>query len=74
MFLGFDADASLNIAARIRGPNVSSYVFFCLALCLNGKFKFGGLVSVFHMINLSNRSCVCLSLWGCNLDQNVRLK
>lgn len=27
VFLGFDADPSLNIAARIRGPNVSSLSF-----------------------------------------------
>ena len=27
VFLGFDADPSLNIAARIRGPNVSSLPF-----------------------------------------------
>lgn len=25
MYLGFDADPSLNIAARIRGPNVSDF-------------------------------------------------
>lgn len=31
MFLGFDADPSLNIVARIRGPNVS---FSCLIDCL----------------------------------------
>lgn len=26
VFLGFDADPSLNVAARIHGPNVSSYL------------------------------------------------
>lgn len=61
MFLGFDADASLNIAARIRGPNVSSYLSFPLALCLNCKFKFGSFGCVFHMINIS-KSLLCLSV------------
>lgn len=38
VFLGFDAEPSLNIAARIRGPNVS-FLSFLFALCLNCKFK-----------------------------------
>lgn len=38
VFLGFDAEPSLNIAARIRGPNVSFLSSF-FALCLNCKFK-----------------------------------
>lgn len=55
MFLGFDADQSLNIAARIRGPNVRFFFPLCPFFPYGYHFK-GCVEVVFDFIFIYNFS------------------